>query len=271
MAADACSVSGRTAIVTGASRGIGRAVAERFASEGANVALCSRSEDRIGAVVDQINENEGGRAIGVACNVRDRPQIEAFVDAAVEEFGGIDTLVNNVGGLGGSPQEPLAKMDIEDWHAVLELNLMGHVNCILAALDHLRTAGNGSIVNVASETQTTPSPELSHYGAAKAAVVQLTKTLAYEFAADDIRVNCVSPGLIQTDGGGKLLGIAREEIPPRETVDRRIGYPVEVADVVRFLVSPAATFITGQTVPVKGVPISRGRLILDEQINLGIE
>jgi NAD(P)-dependent dehydrogenase (short-subunit alcohol dehydrogenase family) len=118
----------------------------------------------------------------------------------------------------------------------------------------MRENGGGSIINLSSVNGQHAAPGESHYGAAKAAIIRLTETLAVEWAEYGIRVNCVAPGLIQTPGVAETLGIDSEEMPPREKVDRRIGHTEEIADLVQFLISPAASFLTGETVTAKGVP-----------------
>ena len=245
-------VEGRNAIVTGASQGIGRTIAERFAADGANVAICSRSQDRIDPVAEAIRE-DGGTALAVECNVRDPEAVETFVAATVEEFGGVDPLVNNAGGEFLAPFEEISE---NGWKSIVDLNLHGTFHCTQAVGERMRDEGSdgGRIVNVSSVNGQHAAPNESHYGAAKAAIIRLTETLATEWAEHDIRVNCVAPGLVQTPGVADTLGIAEDDMPPRKNVDRRIGHTEDVADVVQFLASDAAAFMTGETVTAKGVP-----------------
>ncbi|WP_247006549.1 SDR family NAD(P)-dependent oxidoreductase [Halorientalis litorea] len=244
-------VAGETAIVTGASQGIGRAIAETLAAGGANVAICSRAQERVDPVAEAINEAAEGQCLAVECNVREREAVEAFVEATVEEFGGLDILVNNAGGEFVAPFEDISPNGFE---TIVDLNLMGTVHGMQVAGEAMREDGGGRIVNMASVNGQHAAPGESHYGAAKAAIIRLTETVATEWAEDGVRVNCVAPGLIQTPGVAETLGISSEDMPPREQVDRRIGYGEDIADVVQFLVSPAAAFMTGETVTVKGVP-----------------
>lgn len=244
-------VAGTTAIVTGASRGIGRAIAETLAAGGANVVVCSRAQERIDPVATAIDEEAAGSALAVECNVRDREAVEALVDATVEEFDGLDLLVNNAGGEFVAPFEEISP---NGWNAIVDLNLNGTVHCTQVAGEVMRESGGGNIVNISSVNGQHAAPGESHYGAAKAAIIRLTETLAAEWADDGIRVNCVAPGLVQTAGVAETLGIDSEDMPPREETDRRIGHAEEIADVVQFLASPAASFMTGETVTVKGVP-----------------
>jgi 3-oxoacyl-[acyl-carrier protein] reductase len=251
MPTDQFSVAGRTAIVTGASQGIGQTIAEQLAADGADVAICSRAQERVDPVAAAINDREGGRALAVECNVREREDVEAFVEAVLEEFDTIDILVNNAGGEFVAPFEDISE---NGWHAVVDLNLNGTVRCTQLVGEHMRENGGGCIVNLSSVNGQHAAPGESHYSASKAAIIRLTETLSVEWAPHDIRVNCVAPGLIQTPGVAETLGIDESQMPEREQVNRRIGHTEDIADVVQFLCSPAAAFMTGETVTAKGVP-----------------
>jgi NAD(P)-dependent dehydrogenase (short-subunit alcohol dehydrogenase family) len=246
-------VAGETAIVTGASQGIGRSIAETLAAAGADVAICSRSQDRIDPVAEEIDANAEGDALAVECNVRDRDDVEAFVEATVEELGGVDILVNNAGG------EFVAAFDDispNGWEAIVDLNLHGTFHCTQVAGEAMRDGEDpgGVVINMSSVNGQHAAPNESHYSAAKAAIIRLTETLSVEWADHGIRVNCVAPGLIQTPGVAETLGIDESDMPPREQVDRRIGHTEDIADVVQFLASSAASFVNGETYTVKGVP-----------------
>jgi NAD(P)-dependent dehydrogenase (short-subunit alcohol dehydrogenase family) len=247
-------VEGKRAIVTGASQGIGRTVAETLATGGADVAICSRSQDRVDPVAEGINDDPAsGDCLAVECNVRDREAVEAFVEATVEELGGVDVLVNNAGG------EFVAAFDDispNGWESIIDLNLTGTFHCTQVAGEAMRGGDDpgGVIINMSSVNGQHAAPNESHYSAAKAAIIRLTETLSVEWASHDIRVNCVAPGLIQTPGVAETLGIDESDMPPREAVDRRIGHTEDIADVVQFLASPAAAFVNGETYTVKGVP-----------------
>lgn len=249
------SVAGRRVVVTGASQGIGRAIAETLAAAGASVAICSRSMDRVGPVADGINDADvPGEAFATECDVRDREDVEAFYAAAADEFGGLDATVNNAGGEFLAPFEEISE---GGWEAVTDLNLGGTYRCSQVAGEYLRSSSGGeggTIVNVASVNGQHSAPNESHYGAAKAAIIRLTETLAVEWADEDVRVNCIAPGLIQTPGVADTLGIDESDMPPRQQVHRRIGHPAEIADLAAFLLSPAASFVTGETYTAKGVP-----------------
>ena len=245
-------VEGQTAIVTGSSQGIGRRIAETFAASGADVVVCSRSQERVDEVAREIEASDApGRALAVECNVRERDEVEALVGATVEEFDGVDVLVNNAGGEFVAAFEDISP---NGWNAIVDLNLNGTFHCTQVAGEAMREADGGRIVNMASVNGQHAAPGESHYGASKAAIIRLTESLAVEWAEHGIRVNCVAPGLIQTPGVAETLGIDAEQMPPREQVDRRIGHGEDVADVVQFLASPAAAFVNGETYTVKGVP-----------------
>jgi len=257
-------VEDRTAIVTGASQGIGRAIAETLAGSGADVAVCSRSVDRIGPVADEINDAEGGDALAFECDVRERERVEEFVEATVEEFGDIDILVNNAGGEFVANFEDISE---NGWKTIVDLNLHSVVHCTQLAGEVMRDGNGGCVVNISSVNGQHAAPGESHYSASKAAIIRLTETLAVEWADDDVRVNCVAPGLVQTPGVAETLGIQSEDMPEREKVERRIGHAEEIANVVQFLVSPAASFVNGETLTAKGVPRAGNSMSQD----LGLE
>jgi NAD(P)-dependent dehydrogenase (short-subunit alcohol dehydrogenase family) len=247
---DRFSVEGKTAVVTGASSGIGRVVAEQFAAVGADVVVCSREQENVDPVAEGIADSDRpGRALAVECDVTDRDAVEALVAATVEEFGGVDVLVNNAG---ASFMAGFDDVSPNGWQRILAINLTGTYHCTQAAGEHLKEGG-GAVVNVASVAGQQGAPYMSHYGAAKAGVVNLTRSLAYEWAGDGVRVNCVAPGFVATPGLEAQMGISADEIE-REDVERRVGTSEEVADVVQFLASPAASYLVGETVAAAGVP-----------------
>jgi NAD(P)-dependent dehydrogenase (short-subunit alcohol dehydrogenase family) len=248
--ADRFSLAGDTAVVTGASSGIGRAVAEEFAADGANVVVCSREQENVDPVAVGIEESDRtGSALAVECDVTDREAVEALVEATVEEFGGLDVLVNNAG---ASFMANFEDISPNGWQKILDINLGGTYNCAQAAEDHLKSGG-GSVVNVASVAGQQGAPYMSHYAAAKAAVVNLTRSLAFEWASDGVRVNCIAPGFVATPGLASQMGISADDVD-REAVERRVGTSEEIADVARFLASDAASFVVGETVTAAGVP-----------------
>ncbi|PSP75444.1 3-oxoacyl-ACP reductase [Halobacteriales archaeon QS_1_68_20] len=250
MTTDRFAVAGQTAIVTGASSGIGRAIAERFAEDGADVAVCSREQDNVDPVAEEITESDRpGEALAVECDVTDREAVEALVEATVEEFGGIDCLVNNAG---ASFMAGFDDISPNGWGTIVDINLTGTYHCTQAAAEHLKDGG-GTVINLSSVAGQQGSPYMSHYGAAKAGVSNLTTSLAYEWAGKGVRVNCVAPGFVATPGVEQQMGVSADEVD-REEVDRRIGESEEIADLVQFLASEASSFIVGETITARGVP-----------------
>jgi NAD(P)-dependent dehydrogenase (short-subunit alcohol dehydrogenase family) len=247
------SVADRTAVVTGGSSGIGRTIAERFVADGANVVICSREQERVDDVAAAMPDDAPGNVHPVECDVRDREAVDALVDATVETFGSVDVLVNNAG---ANFYSEFADISANGWQTILDINLTGTVNCLQAAGVEMRDGDGGAVVNLSSFVTHFPSPKQSHYGAAKAAVSHLTRTVAHEWAEDDIRVNAVAPGVVLTPGVEHVLDKDVDAVPARETVDRQIGYPEEIADLVQFLVSPASSYMTGEIVDIRGVPQS---------------
>ena len=243
-------IDGSSAIVTGASSGIGRRIAEGFAAQGVDTTICSREQDNVDPVAEEINDGDApGRVLPIECDVRDRDSVESMVETTVEEFGGLDVLVNNAGAV--------FKCDFNDlsengWKTIVDINLHGVFNCTHAAREALQDGG-GSVVNISSVRSQEAAPHETHYGAAKAGVNNLTKSLASEWASEGVRVNCVAPGFIATPGAVTAGDTDPADID-RSEVDRKTGTTAEIADVVEFLASPAASFIAGEILTVRGVP-----------------
>jgi len=243
------SLDGKTAVVTGASSGIGRATAAVFAADGADVVICSRTQADVDAVADDFADLPG-EVIAVEADVTDRDDVAALADATVEAFGDVDVLVNNAGG--GGALDPLHELDDDEFERIVEVNLLGTYNVTDAFADALRGGDTSAVVNTASMAGEYGVAKMGPYSAAKAGVISLTRTLAAEWAGDDVRVNAVSPGFIATDAVVERLGIERPE--NRTNVDRDVGTPAEVADLIRFLATDAASFVTGQSVRITGPP-----------------
>ncbi len=250
MATDQFSVDGDVAIVTGSSSGIGQVIAERFADDGVDVVVCSREMENVEPVADGINDSDRpGSAHAVECDVTDRDAVEAMVEATVEQFGGVDVLVNNAG---ASFMAGFDDISPNGWKTIVDINLTGTYHCVQAAEEHLKDA-SGKVINLSSVAGQQGAPWMSHYAAAKAAVENLTKTLAFEWADDDVRVNCIAPGFVATPGVASQMGVTADEVD-REEVKRRIGVSEEIADVAQFLASPASSYVVGQSLTVAGVP-----------------
>ena len=248
--ASSTALEGRTAVITGASRGIGRAIATLFADEGANVTLVARSADALGDVFTEITRR-GGRALVVAADVTADDAPAQIVDRTLAEFGGLDILVNNAGG--NSFMAPLETMRFSGWQKTMALNLDSTVRLIQAALPPMKAGGRGSIINVSSVTGLRGSPLMSHYGAAKAAVISLSQSLGIELATQGVRANALVPGWIETD----LTGFARTDESIEDVLIGRVpmarwGRADEIAQGALFLASDASSFMTGQSLILDG-------------------
>ncbi len=236
----------KVAIVTGASRGIGRAIALALASEGANVVVnYASSSTAADAVVAEITAM-GGSAIAVAADVSQADQVDTLVNAAMEKWGRIDVLVNNAG---ITRDTLLLRMKVEDWQAVINLNLTGVFLCTRAVSKIMLKQKSGRIINIASVAGQMGNPGQANYSAAKAGVIGFTKTVAKELASRSITVNAIAPGFITTD---MTHDLKTDEILKFIPLNR-FGQPEEVAGLAQFLAAdPAAAYITGQVMNVDG-------------------
>ncbi len=237
-------LEGKRALVTGSTRGIGRAVAGLLAAEGAKVAVTGRSLEAAAAVAQEI----GNGAIGLALEVSDPASVSAAVGAAVSAWGGIDVLVNNAG---MTRDNLILRMKLEDWHAVLEANLTGAFLCCKECLRHMVKARGGAIVNISSVVGELGNPGQANYCASKAGLEGLTRSLAREYAGRGIRVNAVAPGFIATDMTHALGEAAKESLTGQIPLGR-LGTPEDVAEAVAFLASDRASYLTGQVLHVNG-------------------
>lgn len=241
----------RSAVVTGSSRGIGRAVAEKLAAAGFDVCVNCSSERGLAdaqSLADELAAAHGVRAIAKAANVANSAEAQALIDAAFEAFGRIDVLVNNA----GITRDGLAvRMKEEDFDAVIDVNLKGTFNCCKAAAQRMMKQRYGRIVNMASVVGVSGNAGQANYSASKAGVIGLTKSLARELAARNITVNAVAPGFISTDMTDALSDKQRDAIAERIAA-RRFGEPEEVAALVRFLASSGSGYITGQVICIDG-------------------
>jgi NAD(P)-dependent dehydrogenase (short-subunit alcohol dehydrogenase family) len=237
-------LEGGRAVVTGGGSGIGRAVCRRFADHGAAVAVLDIDKDSATATAVSV----GGIAFEV--DVTDAEAMRVTVDAAAGALGGLTLLMNNAG---GSTMAPLAGWDPDEWDRLVRLNLHGVFNGMRAGVPHLLAAGGGAVVNTSSISATRPSAGEAPYSAAKAGVMALTASAALEYGPG-IRVNAVAPGMIRTNLTKPLLDGLPDEVARyiRTTPMGRVGDPEDIADVVLFLCSDMARFITGQTLVVDG-------------------
>jgi 3-oxoacyl-[acyl-carrier protein] reductase len=240
-------LTGKVAIVTGAGRNIGRAIALALAEGGASVVVNARSNRAEADAVARAVEALGGKALAHIGDVADAAAVQAMVDAAVEQFGRLDILVNNAA---LRREKPFAEMDYAEWREILDVTLDGAFHCVKACLPALRKSGTGTIVNIGGLSAHTGARDRAHVVTAKAGIVGFTRALAHDLADDGITVNCVVPGLI---------GTPRPKDKPEpahhlthQTITGERGKPEDVAAMVRFLCGPAARYINGQAIHANG-------------------
>lgn len=239
---------GKVAVVTGASRGIGREIALRLAQEGAKVAVnYSGNKGKAEEVVQEI-KNMGGQAFAIQANVANADEVKDMMDKTIEEFGSIDILVNNAG---ITRDNLLMRMKEEDWDNVIETNLKGVFICTKAVTRQMMRQRAGKIVNVASIVGVAGNAGQANYVAAKAGVIGLTKTVAKELATRNVNVNAVAPGFIATDMTESLSEEMKEQMVSTIPLGK-LGNAEHVAGTVLFLLSEDASYITGQTIHVDG-------------------
>jgi 3-oxoacyl-[acyl-carrier protein] reductase len=240
-------LTGKVAIVTGAGRNIGRAIALALADAGAAILVNARSNQAEAEEVACEIAAAGGKAVAHVGNVADEKAVQAMADAAVGRFGRIDILVNNAA---LRREKPFAAMDYTEWREILNVTLDGAFHCTKACLPALRASGAGTIVNIGGLSAHTGAANRAHVVTAKAGIVGFTRALAYDLAGDGITVNCVVPGLIGTPRPKDRPEPAHHLT--HDTITGARGRPDDVAAVVRFLCTPAARYITGQAIHANG-------------------
>ena len=242
-------LKGKRVIVTGGSRGIGLAIAEEFAKEGAAVSICARGQQALDEACKLIETAGGGEVHAKTCDVSDPIALKEYIESAVAAFNGLNILVNNPSGFGRTDDE-------QGWQVGLDVDLMALVRASWAAVPHIEKTGGGALIHTSSISGLTSSLRTPPYGAVKAAVIQYTKTQALQLADKNIRVNCIAPGSIEFPGGTwddakknnpALYAGIQNSIP-----FGRLGEPGEVARLAVFLGSDAASWITGETIAVDG-------------------
>ncbi len=239
------SLEGRTAVVTGGSRGIGRVLAQRLARDGATVVVTARSEEGAAAAAADL---PGSGHLGAACDVSDRVAVDGLVKRVESELGGIDVLVNNAG---VTADNIVFRLGDEEWDSVLDTNLKGAFHMIRAAARGMMKRRSGRIINISSVVGLTGNRGQVNYAASKAGLIGLTKSVAKELASRNVLCNAVAPGFIETDMTAELTEAARESLLAQIALGR-LGSPEDVAGVVAFLAGPDAGYITGQVIVVDG-------------------
>ena len=249
----------KVAIITGASRGIGFAIARSFALAGAKVVLASRKQDALDQAAEKIR-TEGGDVIPFAAHTGDPEAVRVLIAACVEKYGGVDILVNNAA---TNPHfGPLMTSEESHWDKILDVNLKGYFRMAKACLESMRERGGGKIINIASVAGLQHQQGMGIYGISKAGVLMLTRTLAVELAADNIQVNAIAPGFIQTKFSQVLWEtpeIHQEIIA--QVPQKRMGQPEDVAGLALYLASPASGFTTGAIMLVDGGQMAGRELI----------
>ena len=241
-------LTGKTALVTGGSRGIGRAICIELAARGANVALCYAGGEAAAAETVRLCEEQGAKALAIRCDVSDGAQVKALVDETVRAFGGLDILVNNA----GITRDGLAvMMSEENFDAVIATNLRGAFLCMKAAARPMMKKRWGRMVNLSSVVGLHGNAGQVNYAASKAGVIGMTKSMAKELAARNVTVNAVAPGFIDTDMTAVLPEAAKTALLGSIPLGR-MGKPEDVARAVAFLCSEDAAYITGQVLSVDG-------------------
>ena len=243
-------LSNKVALITGASRGIGEAIANAYAAAGATVILSSRKQEGLDAVAAEIAA-AGGRAIPIAAHTGDSPAVQALIEQVVQQVGGVDILVNNAA---TNPHfGPIMTAEESHWDKILDVNVKGYFRMVQACAPLMKARGGGKVINMASVAGRTPLPGMGIYCVSKAAVIMLTEVLAAELAADNIQVNAIAPGFIKTKFSSAIW--ANPEVNDAVVASipqKRIADPVELTGIALYLASAASSFTTGATITVDG-------------------
>jgi NAD(P)-dependent dehydrogenase (short-subunit alcohol dehydrogenase family) len=240
-------LEGKVAVVTGAAQGIGRAIADGLAAEGARIVVADLrgAEEAAGAYRD---------GVGLTIDVADEAQAARLVDETVATCGGLDVLVNNAGLYASLSMRPFTEIPLEEWRQVMDVNVASMFIVSRAAVPAMRERGGGAIVNISSGTPFRGVPFLLHYVTSKGAIVAFTRALARELGRDGIRVNCVAPGFTMSDGVKEHPEVIRQlrDVSVAARTIQRDQEPEDVVGAVAYLASPAASFVTGQTIVIDG-------------------
>lgn len=243
-------MSGKVAIITGGSRGIGFAMAEALAGAGAQVVLSARKQDALDEAARKISEN-GGEAVGIAAHTGDQAAIDTLIEDVIARYGRIDVLINNAA---TNPHfGPILTAEESQWDKILDVNVKGYFRMVKACVPHMEAVGGGSVINVASVAGLQPQPMMGVYSVSKAAVIMLTQTLAAELAGIGVRVNCIAPGFVKTKFSSALWSNPSVEKALTKAIPQgRVAEPGEIAGMALYLASEASSFTTGGVFVVDG-------------------
>ncbi|KPU28247.1 3-ketoacyl-ACP reductase [Caloranaerobacter sp. TR13] len=241
-------LKGKLALITGGSRGIGKAIAIKLASLGANIVINYTKSDTKAKEVIKIAEKMGVKAMAIKADVSNKDDVENFINRVLDEFGRIDILVNNAG---IARDNLLMRMKEEEWDDVININLKGTFNVTKAAIRTMMKQKSGSIINIASIIGVSGNQGQCNYAASKAGIIGFTKSIAKEVAKKKVRVNAIAPGFIKTDMTDKLPDKVKDEYSSKIPLSR-LGEPEDIANAVAFLASDLSSYITGQVLIVDG-------------------
>jgi NAD(P)-dependent dehydrogenase (short-subunit alcohol dehydrogenase family) len=243
-------LSGKVALITGASKGIGEAIALAYARAGAKIVVSSRKQEAVEAVAEKLRA-AGGEALALAAHTGETAAVERLVDAARQTFGGVDIAVNNAA---TNPYYgPLLGAEESVWDKILEVNLKGYARVVKAVVPSMKQRGGGKIINIASIAGLRCAPMMGLYGISKAGVLMMTQVLANELAADNIQVNAIAPGFIKTRFSAAVWGNPDTEALVRKaTPQGRFGAVEELTGIALYLAAPASSFTTGATFVIDG-------------------
>ena len=247
---DLFDLKGKTAIITGGAKGIGRASAIMLSEYGANIVIADMDEEAAKETAKNITSNNG-KAVWIKCNVTNDDDLLQLIDCAIENFKGIDILVNNVG-IGGGGRENPYEMELKRFRQVYEANVFSTWRLCQLVAPHMEKSGYGSIINISSMASINKSPSMSAYASSKAAINHMTANLAHDYGKAGIRVNAVAPGAIRTDALNKVLTPEIETKMLAHTPIKRLGEAEDIAGAVLYFASPISQWVSGQTLFVNG-------------------